>query len=198
MTSSRNDIQTAERYEFRVWGRQRRAGRLLADLADTSTRERVDDCYLLVDDPSWNAKIRGGSVKIKQLISERKGFEHWVSERHRSAASAPSPFDDLLDGLGLDELLIDDSVDFSKVVALVDKSPNVRAIVVSKDRRRYSIGDLRAESTKIDVHQTCEVLHTLVIEGDDLGALKELRRELGIRGHDNVAVHHALADELGT
>ena len=53
------------------------------------------------------------------------------------------------------------------------------------------------ESTKIKVHGTGEVLRTLVIEGNDLDALKALRRELGIRGVDNVAVHHVLANETG-
>jgi len=40
-------------------------------------------------------------------------------------------------------------------------------------------------------------MHTLVIEGDGLDALKVLRRTLGISSDDNVAVHHALASELG-
>ena len=81
---SRHDLDGA-RYELRVWGKHRRPRRLLAELASESTIERVKDCYLLVDDPSWNAKIRDNTLKIKQLIAARKGFEQWTSDRHRSA-----------------------------------------------------------------------------------------------------------------
>ena len=192
-----NDESTAGRYEFRVWGRHRKASQMLARLADSSTRERVDDCYLLVDDPSWNAKIRGNSVKIKQMVAERKGFEHWVSGSYRAAESAPSPFDEVFDELALDRLLRAAEIDFSKVIDRIDPDSGTHAVVVSKDRRRYTIGDVRAESTTIDVHATKEVLDTLVIEGDDLDALKALRKQLGIRGEDNVAVHQALAAEVG-
>jgi hypothetical protein len=63
---------------------------------------------------------------------------------------------------------------------------------VSKQRRRYRVGDLRAESTDITIAETGDVLHTLSIEGDDLDQLRSLRRRLGLHGHENIAVHNAL------
>ena len=63
---------TGARFEHRVWGKQRKARKLLAKLATEQTTERVNDCYLLSDDPAWNAKIRNNTLKIKQLVAERK------------------------------------------------------------------------------------------------------------------------------
>ena len=84
---------TGARFEHRVWGKHRKARKLLTKLATEQMTERVNDCYLLVDDPAWNAKIRNNTLKIKQLVAERKGFERWTSDRHRTADSVPSPFD---------------------------------------------------------------------------------------------------------
>ncbi len=184
------------RYEFRVWGQYPRAARVLDDIADSSSRERIHDCYLLVDDPAWNAKIRGNSIKIKQLVTEQKGFEHWVSQRHRAAESAPSPFDELFGDLNVEQLAGASAHELSKLTRRIDPDSGIRAVVVTKDRRRHSIGEMRAEYTRIAVHETGERLRTLVIEGDDLDELKALRKELGIRGENNIAVHHALAAEL--
>jgi hypothetical protein len=72
----------------------------------------------------------------------------------------------------------------------------VRPVFVTKQRRRFRIGNLRAESTDIRIHETGEVLHTLSIEGDDLEDLAALRKRLGLRGQDNVAVHSALDSEI--
>ncbi len=184
------------RFEFRVWGHHRAAARKLAELADRMTEERIDDCYLLTPDPNWNAKIRGDAVKLKQLVEERKGFEQWVSERHRSAESAPSPFDDLFEELRLDRNLGKGPADFERIVERIAPDSGLRAVAVRKDRRRYWVGDLRGETTRIRLRTSGETLRTLVIEGADLSALSTLRKRLGLRGASNVAVHHALAAEL--
>ncbi len=91
-TSSANDpVVGPTRYEFRVWGKHRGARKQLEKLAHSSTTERFEDCYLLADDPSYNAKVRDNVLKIKELVDEDKGFEQWSSGHHRSAESAPSP-----------------------------------------------------------------------------------------------------------
>lgn len=197
MTKKRLDPRpTTARYEYRVWGKHRRARKQLAKLATERSRETVDDCYLLVDDRSWNAKIRDNTLKVKQLVAARKGFERWTSDRHRSADSAPSPFDDLFDQLRLDRPQRGKKYDLPKAVAALDADDGVRAVFVTKDRRRYRIGDLRAEATDIEIAESGEVLHTLSIEGDDLSELSALRKKLGLRDEDNVAVHDALDLEL--
>jgi hypothetical protein len=187
---------TGARFEHRVWGEHRKARKLLAKLADEQSTERVNDCYLLVDDPSWNAKIRDNTLKIKQLVAERKGFEQWTRDRHRTADSTPSPFDAIFEQLGLDRPQRGEEYDLYSEIAVLDAHPGVRAMFVTKERRRYRIGDLRAEATDIRIRDTGEVLHTLSIEGDDIDELSALRKKLGLRGEDNIAVHHALDQDL--
>lgn len=187
---------TGARFEYRVWGERRKARKLLAKLANEQTTEQVNDCYLLVDDSSWNAKIRDNTLKIKQLVAERKGFEQWSSDRHRTADSAPSPFDTIFEQLGLDRPQRGEEYDLFEEIAALGPDAGVRAVFVTKERRRYRIRDLRAEATDIRIRETGEVLHTLSIEGDDLEQLSALRKRLGLRGEDNIAVHHALDLEI--
>ncbi len=183
---------TGARFEHRVWGKHVKARKLLAKIATEQATETVNDCYLLVDDSCWNAKIRGNTLKIKQLVAERKGFEQWTSDRHRTADSTPSPFDIIFEQLGLDRPQRGEEYDLVEEIAALDGDAGVRAVFVTKERRRYRIGDLRAEATDIRIRENSDVLHTLSIEGDDLDQLGALRKRLGLRGEDNMAVHNAL------
>lgn len=188
---SQRDVRNA-RYEYRVWGKHRKARKKLARLASNKVEERVKDCYLLVEDSSWNAKIRGNNLKVKQLIAEDEGFERWTSDQHRTADTAPSPFDDLFEELRLDRPQRGKSYDLYKAVDELDPASGARAVFVIKHRRRYTVGDLRAEVTDIEITETSDVLHTLSIEGDDLDDLVALRKKLGLRDEPNIAVHEAI------
>lgn len=180
------------RYEYRVWGEYRSARKLLRKLADSEVREEVSDCYLLVDDPTWNAKVRDNTLKIKQLVAEDKGFERWTSDKHRSAESAPSPFDELYDQLELDRLRTEKKFDIDDAVSRLAPDSGVRAVFVTKTRRRYRLGDLRAEVTDVEVTETGDVMRTLSIEGDELRDLVKLRKKLGLKGETNTPVHQAI------
>jgi hypothetical protein len=184
------------RYEFRVWGEHRKARKKLARLASEETTERVKDCYLIVDDHSWNAKVRDNTLKVKQLVAEDKGFEQWSRNNHHSSTTAPSPFDEVFDELRLDRPQRGKSYDLEKAVANLDPDSGVRAVFVTKDRRRYRIGNMRAEVTDISVHETGEVLRTLSFEGDSLEELVALRKELGVKNEPNLAVHQAIENEV--
>jgi hypothetical protein len=192
-----SDVHRRTRYEYRVWGKHRAARKVLSRLATEQADERIEDCYLLVDDVPLNAKVRDNNLKIKQLVSEHKGFERWESGLHLSADTAPSPFDQLFDELGLDRPRQGKKFDLREAVSNLDPESGVRAVFVTKHRRRYRVGELRAEVTDIEIHESREVLHTLSIEGDDLGALIALRKELGLRGEPNLAVHEAIDAEVG-
>jgi hypothetical protein len=187
---------TGARFEYRVWGAHRRARKMLAELADEETSEQVDDCYLLVADSSWNAKIRDNTLKIKQLVAERKGFEQWTSDRHHCVETVPLPFDAVFERLGLDRPQAGEEFDLHAAIAALGPDAGVRPVFVTKQRRRFRIGGLRAESTDIRIHETGEKLHTLSIEGDDLGDLAALRKRLGLRGEENVSVNNALDLEI--
>lgn len=183
------------RFEYRVWGPHRRARTVLARLAEEQAAAVVDDWYLLVDDASVNAKIRNNSLKIKQLVAECKGFEQWTADRHRSAETMPTPFDIVFERLRLDRLRRGEHVAAVEIVALGAEA-GIRPVFVTKHRRRFRIGDLCAETTDVELHETGETLHTLVIEGDGLAELVALRERLGLSRHPNVAVHHALGRRI--
>jgi len=190
----KNPSRTAPRtrYEYRVWGKHRKVRKLLARLASSSSEERFDDCYLLVDDPSWNAKVRNNTLKIKQLVAEDRGFERWKSRRYRTSAATPTPFDDVFDDLGLDRPQRGKSFNIEKAVRSLDPDLGVRAVFVNKRRRRYEIGNLLAEVTDIKIKGSALMLRTMSIEGEDLDELVSLRKVLGLKGEPNVAVHLAI------
>lgn len=195
-TPAKNTTESVDgRYEFRVWGEYKKACKKLSKLATEESTEKFDDCYFLSDDPSLNAKVRDDSLKVKELVDTRKGFECWVSTWHESADDAPSPFDDLFDELRLDRPARGKRYDFPKAVKKLDEDAP-RPVFVTKRRRRYRVGGIRAESTEIRIKGTCERLHTLAIEGEDLDSLVALRKELGLKKQDNIPVHRAIEAEL--
>lgn len=185
------------RFEYRVWGKYSKARKMLRKMADDTVTESFDDCYLLIDDPAYNAKVRNNTLKVKELVNNRKGFEHWVSDKHRTADTAPSPFDDLYADLKLHKLG-KKGFDLPKAVKKLGPKSGVRAMVVTKERRRYFIGELKAEVTDIEIHDTNEVLRTLSIEGDDLAELVKLRKKLGLKGESNTPVHQAIDPTVDT
>ncbi len=180
-------------YEFRVWGRQARARKRLDALGGRVSDEEIDDWYLLSDDPDLNAKVRGSSLKLKRLVAERKGFEHWTSEHVDDADRAPEPFDDLIDEIPLGAAGRSPRK-LRRALERLDPSLGIRPVQVRKHRRRYRFGTARAEITTILLVESGTRLHTLVIEGPDLDELVSLRRSLGLRGEANVAVHRAIDD----
>ncbi len=190
--SSTSDHNVSARYEYRVWGEYRKARKLMEKLGSVDDSEEVRDCYLITDDASFNAKVRGNTLKIKELVSEVKGFERWTSDRYRTADSAPSPFDVLFDELKLDRPQQGKKYDLERAIAKLDPDHGVRAVFVTKKRQNYRIGSLRAEVTDIEVEDTDEVLRTLAIEGDNLDDLVALRKKLGLRGEENIAMHQVI------
>jgi len=182
------------RYEYRVWGKHRKARKILARLATSETTEVLEDCYLLVDDPTWNAKVRDSTLKVKHLVSEDRGFEEWASGRYRSADATPSPFDALFEALNLDRPQKGKKYSIERAVSELDDDLDVRPVFVTKERDRYRIGSLLAEVTDIELVDSEEVLHTLSIEGDDLEELASLRKKLGLKKEPNLAVHQAIQE----
>jgi len=181
-------------YEYRVWGEYPKARKMLAKLASNESRERIDDCYLLVDDMAWNAKVRDRSMKIKQLVAEKRGFESWTSDWYREADGVPAPFDELFTELRLDGKGKGKSFDLGKAAAKLEDDV-ARVVFVTKHRRRYRIGDIRAEVTDVEIEGADDQLRTLAIEGSDLDDLVALRKRLGLKNVPNMAMHVAIGEE---
>ncbi len=187
-----NDEELDTRYEFRVWGEYRKAGKRLSRLASRETSEQIDDCYFLTDDLAWNAKVRDSTLKVKRLVSEEQGFEVWTSDWHRDVEGTPSPFDDLFTDLRLDRPVRGKRFDLSKAVALLDDDSATRAVFVTKFRRRFRLGSIRAEVTDLEVEGADTQLRSLAIQGEDLDELVALRSALGLGDESSVPMHAAI------
>lgn len=181
------------RFEFRVWGDSKTVRKRLSRLADVELREQLDDCYLLVSDPRCNAKIRENQLKVKRLIGERLGFQRWSSMRHRAAANAPEPFSKLVTDLTSARALDGDyRRSVAKMVGRLERQHDVRPVFVTKDRRRFRFGSVRAEVAKVKVTGRPGRLSTIAIEGSDLLELVSLRNLLGLNDLPNLALHLAV------
>lgn len=188
------DEKEEAHYEYRVWGEYPKARKLLTTMASEASREQYNDCYLLVDDMAWNAKIRDRSMKVKKLIAQKRGFESWTSDWYEKADGVPAPFDDLFTELRLDRRSKGKSFDLTKAAAKLEDDV-ARVVFVTKDRRRYRIGNIRAEVTDVEVEGADDTLRTLAIEGSDLDSLVELRKQLGLEKVPNMAMHVAISEQ---
>jgi len=182
------------KYEYRVWGKHRKARKMLSEMADEETSEEIDDCYFLTDDLNWNAKVRDYTLKVKQLVAEEKGFEVWTSRWVKASKTAPAPFDELLEDLRLDRHADGKSFSLTKAVGRLDPD-DVNVVFVTKSRRRFRIGSLRAEVTDVTIKETGDVVRTLAIEGNDLDELVALRKKLGLRDEENLPFPAALGSD---
>lgn len=190
-----DELLENSRYEYRVWGKHRAARRLIEDMATAETRDDVEDCYLIVDDPDWNAKVRNSTLKIKYRAKDKRGFEKWSSNWHTDAEGTPAPFDEVFEELSLDRPQRGKKYDITKAVKALDEDSDARAVFVTKKRRRYRIGDIKAEISRIDVHGTDTRLHSIAIQGDNVKALRGLLRDLGLKGEPNVPMHVVIEEQ---
>ncbi len=179
-----------------MWGKYPKARSIIRDLADSETREEVDDCYLIVDDLDFNAKIRDNRLKTKELVSETKGFEEWTSQTHRTSESVPEELEAIYAALKMDRLRSKKRFSLEDALKGLEDHDGVRAVQVTKRRRRYKLGEMKAEVTDVEVHNTGEVARTLSIEGANLRDLVKLRKTLGLKGESNTAVHQYIDEEF--
>lgn len=184
------------KYEYRVWGKHKKARNLLDAMGTEKTVETIEDCYFLGDDPDWNAKVRDSTLKVKRLVAEERGFEQWTSESYQENTNTPEPFGELFDDLHLDRLNRGKKFNINKAVKELDDDHDARPVFVTKTRVRYRVGTVRAEVTDIVINATGEDLQTLAIVGNDLDELVALRKQLGLKKSDNVAVHLAIDPQV--
>lgn len=194
--TSSAEVTAPARYEYRVWGKHKGASEKLAGMAQVEIREEIEDCYLFLDNPDWNAKVRNSKLKLKHLVSEKKGFERWTSNWHTDAESTPEPFDDVFNDLALDRPQRGKRYDIARAVADLDEDSDTRVLFVKKQRRRYQIGAITAEVAKLDVEGTSARLHTIAIQGDSLKELRALLSKIGLDGLPNIPMHVVLEETL--
>ena len=169
------------RYEYRVWGKHREAAKKLAKLASSERHEEITDCYLLGSDDQWNAKIRSDRLKLKRLIEAKQGFERWDTNWHPTPDAAPQPFDEAFREFTL-----------AQDVTAQSATSETRAVFVLKQRRIFTIREMQAEVTKLEVQDASIRLSTVAIQGDRVRDLRVLLHRLGLHDEPNVPIHIAL------
>ena len=181
------------RFEFRVWGFHQALIERLASAADVDRTRQLTDCYLLTPDPALNVKIRQRRLKIKRLVEEQAGLQRWASTWHRNAAEAPKPFDGLFKELAQWSEGNRTPNKLAKAINTTDLG--LKAVAVTKHRRRLRLGSIRVESAELMIADRPERLGTLAIEGRNVDDLLHLRSELGFSSARNVAIHLAINPE---
>jgi hypothetical protein len=197
MAHTTNHASARSRYEYRVWGKHRKIRKQIIELAESdAVTEEINDCYLISDDEEWNAKVRDDRLKLKHLGKEKRGFERWDSQWPEDSDATPSPWDDVYDQLRLDKPARGKNYNLSKAVKKLDDDAGVRAVFVTKQRKVYRIGNVRAEIVKIDLRDGSKRLHSIAVQGRDLKELRALIGDLGLDAEPNVPMHVAIEQEL--
>lgn len=104
----------------------------------------------------------------------------------------------IYEALKLDRLRSKKRFSLEDALKGLENHDGVRAVQVTKRRRRYVLGEMKAEVTDVEIHTTGEVVRTISIEGGNLRDLVKLRKTLGLKGESNTAVHQYIDDEFGS
>lgn len=187
------------RWEFRAWGELEHVRARLVAVAPCTGDECLHDRYLLGPVTSVNAKVRRGVLEVKHLGEVRDDIERWRPTWSSDAPFAPAVVADVVTELGsrrsppagVDEFAESD------LSAFVDRDDDLVTAAVTKHRRRFRLGDVRAEATHLHLDGTDASVWTVAIEHVDPDAVVEARASLGLEGVANMSVSAALAAELG-
>ena len=197
MAHTTNHASARSRYEYRVWGKHRKIRKQIVALAESeAVHEEIEDCYLISEDEKWNAKVREDRLKLKQLTKQKRGFERWDRQWPEDAEETPAPWDDVYTQLRLDKPARGKNFNIDKAVKKLDDDAGVQAVFVTKQRKTYQIGNIRAEIVKIDLRDGDKRLHSIALQGRDLKELRALVGDLGLDAEPNVPMHVAIEQEF--
>jgi len=175
------------RWEWRAFGEDiAQAERHLTALQAERDHES-DDLYVLSAGSDASVKLRDGVVDVKELQRVRSdGLQQWLP-----VLKAPLPLDaDSADlvlttlGVGAPHRPI------HTIDELVAASPGLRALLVHKRRRRYTVGGCMAELT--DMSAAGRSIRTIAVEANDPELVSRTGRALGLDGHENTTVARGL------
>lgn len=188
------------RYEFRVWGtdlsplleRLRAAG-------DPAPIQESAETYIVPRTESlFNAKIRNEALDIKRLMRTEGPLELWcVHLKALFPINCGTLRDKVCPVLLLDpEDLVRPSYDRTAFVeTVIEPSPELTVIRLTKRRRRFDLGPCTAEFTQ--VHLGGETVDTVAVESEDAEATLEAIARLGLTGEANRNYQQALRELSG-
>ena len=179
---------TVLHWEWRTFGAEFGAADATFAALEPELVEESDEVYLLSPGTDAGVKIRAGRMEIKELerVDEARLEQWWLAmsepfplplgEADRVCAAlgvtAPSPGKD---ALSIDEFL----------AALAAPERGVRAVVVHKVRRHYSVNGCRSEIAEVVAEGV--TTRTLAIEATDAAKVSATVQELGLAGRENIS-----------
>jgi hypothetical protein len=188
------------RFEFRVWAdRLDELGDRLRSLAEPlEVRESTDTYFVSTAAVDANPKARADLLDIKVLVRVREGFEQWgVRLKAEFPIDAALLRAELFPLLGLAPPHLErEEYSLSQLLAeVVDVHPDLAAVEVTKSRQMHAVDACIAEITDATIAD--REIQTVAVESTDLAALTDVRRALGLDGHDNVSYPRAIRAVLG-
>jgi hypothetical protein len=188
------------RFEFRVWADQldELGDRLRSQAEPLEVRESTDTYFVSTSTVDANPKARADLLDIKVLVGVSEGFEQWgVRLKAGFPIDAALLRTELFPLLGLASADLErEEYSLSQLLAeVVDAHPDLAAVEVTKRRQMYAVNDCIAEITDATIAD--REIQTVAVESTDLGALTDVRRALGLDGHDNVSYPRAIRGVLG-
>jgi hypothetical protein len=171
----------SSRFEWRVFGRQleRPAARIAAE-AKWQGRDSGTALYLLGRRRDRNVKVRGGTVDVKALREVRGGLQRWAPVAHEPLpVSGAWVREALADHLGLEKIAAPgDDYSLDALIGEILDPGGIETMRLTKDRERYRIGSLRAESARVWLRR--RRFETAAIESDDPDVVSSWLAPLGL------------------
>lgn len=176
---------TPPRYEYRAWAEDLSivADRIQARSEGEPVRTS-EEIYLVLPAAGINPKIRDMQLDVKVLVDVRRGFEQWEP---RLKAEFPLPSGSLREeAFDLLEMANPQDVDLTldRFLALIEDVDAVRAVMVTKERRGFTVAGCVAEVASVTIGGI--PLQTVAVESADLDAAVEAARLTGLADFENV------------
>ena len=193
-----NEIRS--RFEFRAWARN--FGMVETRMRRLSQCQGVresDEVYIVsAGNDETNTKIRDAKMDIKVLVQERDGLEQWCPGMKGAfpmaaktlAADVFPAFGVAMPALDRDEYTLN-----QYLVEIIRPHCDLVAVTVFKRRFAFTVNDCIAEHAEVWINGAG--LQTVAVESEDIPAILEAKRMLGLDDYENVNYLRAIKRVIG-
>jgi exopolyphosphatase / guanosine-5'-triphosphate,3'-diphosphate pyrophosphatase len=152
------------------------------------------DLYLLSAESDASVKVRDGLMDVKRLLAVNDdGLEQWQPVLKTEFPLGRADVESVLEALAVDAPPPTPPVD--TVEELAASSPDVRTVLVVKQRQHYSIAGCMAEVSELQAGDA--TTRTLAIEAEDPERVIAVVRELGLSARTNVCMARGIKALVG-
>lgn len=175
------------RYEYRAWAEA------FPDLPQPDDEPWVEETYLLpLGLVGLGIKIRGDALEIKELLTDRDGFQLW-SPAARLAFPIPALTleRELMVRLAIGEPLRRKRYGPQEIMTdIVQARRNVIAATLKKRRRLFEVASCRAETAAVEVEG--QRMMTAAAEHEDMDQLRRAVAEMKLDRYPNLSYPETL------